>query len=329
MPAKFDGAMRRLAAALLLAFTVGLSGATLRAQEIPTVKIAAPANDTATSAIYAVKAGLFKRAGLNVEITPMASGAAVAAAVAGGAVQFGNSSLVTLIEAHAKHLPFTLVATSGMIETNVPYAAFVVRKDASLKTARDLSGKTIATPALKDLNAISIMAWTDQNGGDSSSLRFIELSAAASLQAIGDGRVDAAILGTPVLTQGLETGQIRVFAKAFDAVAKRFIHIGWFTTEDYAAKNRDVVERFARVMHDAAVYCNAHQAETVDMIAEFGKLDPAVVRGMARVTFAEYLTAPEIQPLVDVAVKYKVIDRSFSAQELISPYALKPPSRRG
>jgi NitT/TauT family transport system substrate-binding protein len=316
----------RLLAVWLAALIVSF-GPAAPAQETPLIRIAAPPNDTATSALYAVKAGLFKRAGLNVELTPMNSGAAVASAVAGGAVQFGNSSLVTLIEAHAKHIPFTLVATSGMIETNVPYAAFVVRKDAPYKTARDLNGKTIATPALRDLNAIAIMDWVDQNGGDSSSLHFIELPASATLQAIADGRVDAAILGTPILTQGLETGQIRVFAKAFDAIAKRFIHIAWFTTEDYAAKNRAIVERFARVMHDAAVYCNAHQSETVDMIAEFGKLDPNVVRRMARVTFAEYLTAPEIQPLVDVAAKYRVIDRPFNAQELISPYALKPPRR--
>jgi NitT/TauT family transport system substrate-binding protein len=326
MPSKFGIAMRRLAA-LLFILGVWVWGPALRAQDLPTIKIAAPPNDTVTSALYALKSGMFKRAGLNVELDAMASGAATAAAVAGGAVAFGNSSLITLIEAHAKHVPFTLVATSGMIETNVPYAAFVVRKDAPFKTARDLNGKTIATPALRDLNAISIMAWVDRNGGDSSTLHFIELSATATLAAIADGRVDAGILGTPILTQGLETGQIRVFAKAFDAVAKRFIHIGWFTTEDYAAKNRDVVERFARVMHDAAVYCNAHQSETVDMIAEFGKLDPTVVRRMARVTFAEYLTAPEIQPLVDVAAKYKVIDHDFNAAELISPYALKPPSR--
>ncbi len=32
-----------------------------------------------------------------------------------------------------------------------------------------------------------------------------------------------------------------------------------------------------------------------------------------------------IQPLVDVAAKYKAIDKPFPAQELFSPYALKPP----
>jgi NitT/TauT family transport system substrate-binding protein len=315
--------MRSTAWLLVLAFALA-SGSPAPAQEA-TIKIAAPANDTVTSALYALKAGLFKRAGLNVELNAMNSGSAVAAAVAGGAIQIGNSSLVTIIEAHAKKVPFTLIATSGMIETDVPYAALVVKRDSPIRSARDLNGKTIASPALKDLNAISSMAWVDANGGDSSTVRFVELSAPAALQAVVEGRIDASILGTPVLTTGLESGQVRVLGKAFDAIAKRFIHIGWFTTEDYAGKNRDVVERFARVMHDAAVYCNAHQAETADLIVEFGKVDPKLASRMARVTFAEYLTAPMIQPLIDVAAKYKAIDQRFNAAELISPYALKPP----
>jgi NitT/TauT family transport system substrate-binding protein len=321
--------MKRLMALLALAASAalpsGLAAQTPGAGQETTLKIAAPTNDTATSALYAAKAGLFKKAGLNVEIVPMSSGAAVAAAVAGGAIQIGNSSLITLIEAHAKHVPFTLVGTSGMIETDVPYAALVVKKDSPLKTARDLNGKTLASPALKDLNAISMAAWIDRNGGDSTTVHFVELSAPAISAAIVEGRVDAAVIGTPYLGEGLDNGTIRVFGKAFDAVARRFIHIAWFTTEDYATKNRDAIERFARVMHDAAVYCNAHQAETADLIVAFGKVDPKVAARMARVTFAEYLTAPMIQPLVDVAAKYKAIDKGFDAQELISPYALKPP----
>src|SRR5579863_4120670 len=102
IPSKFGIEMRRLATLL---FLLVVSGATLRAQDLPAIKIAAPPNDTVTSALYAVKSGMFKRAGLNVELNAMTSGAATAAAVAGGAVAFGNSSLITLIEAHAKHVP--------------------------------------------------------------------------------------------------------------------------------------------------------------------------------------------------------------------------------
>lgn len=318
--------MRRSHAVALLAAPLALAGRVpVRAQDLPAIKIAAPANDTATSALYAVKAGLFRKAGLNVEIVPMNSGAAVASAVAGGAIQIGNSSLVGIIEAHAKSVPFTLVATSGMIETDVLYSAMVVKKDAPYRVARDLNGKTAASPALRDLNSIAMANWIDRNGGDSTTVRFVELTASAIPTAIADGRIETGIVGTPFLQAGVDDGSIRVFAKAFDAIARRFIHIAWFTTTDYATKNRDVIERFARAMHDSAVYCNAHQAETAPLIIEFGKVDPKLAPKLARVTFAEYLTAPMIQPLVDVAAKYKAIDKTFDAQDLISPYALKPP----
>lgn len=286
------------------------------------IVIAASANDSTTSGLYAYKAGLFKKAGLNVRFTPMSSGAAVAAAVAGGSVQIGSSSLINMISAHAKHIPFTLVGTSAMYSPgDAKFVGLVVAKDSPYRTARDLDGKTFAVPGLKDLNTVAAMAWLDRNGGDSSTVRFVEMPSEPSLQAVIGGRIDATILTTPFLTQGLATGKLRELSDGYGAIAREYIELAWFTTDDYASKNPDVIVRFSRVMHDAAVYCNAHQAETVDMIAELAKLDPAVVRTMPRVQFAPYLSAALIQPLVDAAAKYKVIDAPFNAQELISPYA--------
>ena len=47
---------------------------------------------------------------------------------------------------------------------------------------------------------------------------------------------------------------------------------------------------------------------------------------MHRNVVAEYLDPREIQPAIDAAARYKVIDHAFPAQELISPEALKPPT---
>jgi NitT/TauT family transport system substrate-binding protein len=295
------------------------------AVDAPLLRLAAPANDTATSALYAVHAGLYTKVGLNVDLKPMNSGAAATAAVAGGAVDVGLSSLITLIAAHGRGLPFTLIAPSGIISSDVPFTGFLVRKDAPIASGRDLNGKTVASPALRDLNAIASMAWIDANGGDSQSVRFVELSQPASIAALDEGRIDGMILGTPTLTEALATGKFRVLADAFTAVSKRFEHIAWFTTTDYAAKSRDTLVRFARVMHDAGVYVNAHTAETAPLVAEFDKVDLAVVQRMVRVPFAPYLDRRMIQPLIDVAYKYKVIDRNFDASEMISPLALKAP----
>jgi NitT/TauT family transport system substrate-binding protein len=294
------------------------------AQEAPAITVATLINDTATAMLYAVKAGLFKKAGLNVQMTVLPTGAAGQAAVAGGAAQFALSSLIGVIAAHEKGIPFTLVAPAGVVTSDVPYSQFVVKADSPIKTARDLNGKTIGAAGLKDMDTVAIMNWVDQNGGDSKTLKFVEMSASVSLAAIEEGRIDGADLNTPTLTRGLESGKVRTLAQIFDAIAPRFENTGWFTTADYATKNRATVEKFAQVMRDANLYCNAHHAETVPLVAENAKIDAAVVARMARITFGDYLRPADIQPLINVAAKYGAIAKPFDARALISPYALKP-----
>ncbi len=283
-------------------------------------------NDTATAALYAVHAGLFQKAGLDVHMQVLSSGAAGAAAVAGGAVQFALSSLIGIIAAHDKGIPFTLVAPAGLATSDVPYSQFVVRTDSPIKTARDLNGKIIGAAGLGDLDTVAIENWVDQNGGDSKTLKFVEMPASQALAAIVEGRIDGADLNTPTLTRGLEDGKVRTLAQVFDGIAPRFENTGWFTTTDYANANRSVVQRFARVMADAGAYCNAHHADTVELVAENAKLDPKLVARMARVTFGDYLRPADLQPLINVAAKYHAISKPFDASALISPYALKPPA---
>lgn len=315
--------LRSLASTGLIAAAARLPAG---AQDLPAITLATLINDTATSALYAVRAGLFRKAGLNAQLQVLSSGAAGAAAVAGGAAQFALSSLVGVIAAHEKGIPFTLVAPAGVVTSDVPYSQFVVKADSPIKTGRDLNGKTIGAPGLKDMDTVAIMNWVDLNGGDSKTLRFIEMSGSVALAAIEEGRIDGADLNTPTLTRGLEGGKVRTLAQIFDAIAPRFSNTGWFTTTEYATKYHDIVTRFARVMGDASAYCNAHHADTVSLVAENAKIDEKLVARMARITFGDYLRPAEIQPLINVAAKYNVIAKPFDARALISPFALKPPN---
>jgi NitT/TauT family transport system substrate-binding protein len=312
-----------LAASALVA---GPLVAAAEAQELTPIVLATLINDTATAALYADKAGLFRKAGLNAQLTVLSTGAAGQAAVAGGAAQFALSSLIGVIAAHEKGVPFTLIAPAGVVTSDVPYSQFVVKADSPVKSGRDLNGKTIGAAGLKDMDTVAIMNWVDLNGGDSKTLKFVEMSGPVALAAIEEGRIDGADLNTPTLTRGLEGGKVRSLAQIFDAIAPRFANTGWFTTTDYATKNRSVVERFARVIGDANAYCNAHHADTVALVAENSKIDPAVVARMARITFGDYLRPSDIQPLINVAAKYGAIAKTFDARALISPYALKPPN---
>jgi NitT/TauT family transport system substrate-binding protein len=314
----------RALAATAAAGSIGWRGSAARADDSPPIVVASLINDTATAALWAAHAGTFKKAGLNIQLQVFASGGAATAAVAGGAAQFGISSLIGVITAHDRGVPFTLVAPAGVITPDVPYSQFVVRKDTTYKNGADLNGKTVGCAALKDLDAIAIANWVDINGGDSRTLKYVEMPGPVAAAAIEDGRIDGADLNTPTLARALDGGKVRVLAQIFDAIAPRFINTAWFALADYANANHDVVTRFAAAITEANKYCNAHHADTVPLVAQNAKLDETEVARMTRITFSDALRPQEIQPLIDVAAKYKAIAKPFDARILISPYAPKP-----
>jgi NitT/TauT family transport system substrate-binding protein len=287
------------------------------AQELTTVTVAAPPVDDATPVLYALHAGLFKKAGLNVQLSSLASGAAVSAAVVGGSVQIGNSSMLPLISAHVRGVPFRLVAADGLYSDAKPYALMIVRKDSPYHSGRDLNGKVLSSPALKDLIWTANSAWIEKNGGDLSTVKMVEVPNSAIVPAIEEGRVDASTILEPRLAEALAGGKTRVLGKSFSAIAPRFLISAWFTTSSYASEHPDVVSRFAKVVADAAAYANTHQSETAPLLAEFGKVDQSVITRGTREQFATSLDPKDLQPEIDAAVKYKVITRAFSAKEMM------------
>ena len=127
-------------------------GGTTAAQTPATVRIAMTAADDATPLLYADKTGLFKRAGLTLDVTAMRFGTIVAQAIAGDAADIGRSSTLPLVTAHAKGIPFTLIAPGGMYQASASGAGIVVASDSTVRSASDLNGKTVSVPGLKALS---------------------------------------------------------------------------------------------------------------------------------------------------------------------------------
>jgi hypothetical protein len=59
----------------------------------------------------------------------------------------------------------------------------------------------------------------------------------------------------------------------------------------------------------------------VPIIAKYSGADEATVASMPQVPLAQprQLGSPLIQPLIDIALKYKKIDHGFAAKELVDP----------
>jgi NitT/TauT family transport system substrate-binding protein len=305
------------ALALAVALILAALPAPARAADEPiTIRVAATANDTYAEAYYAQERGAFRAAGLDVELTTFANGASVAQAVVGGAVDVGVSNVVQIGTAVEKGIPIRYFAAGGLYSSDEPTTALCTLPAAGIHEARDFEGKTIGVSTLKDTSFIATEAWLVAHGADLSKIHFIEMPFTTMGPALARGTVAGAVISEPSLSAA-KTAGARVFAKSYDGIADRFLISGWFSTQDFAKKNAAGLKRFANVIYATARWANTHRAESAKILVKVAQLDPAVVRDMARCQYAENLDVKLIQPALDAAAHYGVLDRPMQAAEMI------------
>lgn len=258
--------------------------------------------DNSAEVYYATELGFFKDAGLDVRITPMTNSGAIIAALAGGGGDIGNSVVGSLADARAKGIPVLIFAPAGMSDIKSPTAALIVAKDSPIKTAAELSGKTVAVSGLNDLTYFATRAWIDQNGGNSANVKYVELPFPAMGAAVTSHRVDAAYTVEPFFAMAGDG--VRLLARASAAVAPRYLATGWIATESWLAAHADIAFRFAAAIHRTALWANAHHAESAVILTKYLKTDPTVAAKMYRAPYALSLDTRLIQPAIDTAAKY-------------------------
>jgi NitT/TauT family transport system substrate-binding protein len=214
------------------------------------------------------------------------------------------------------------IAPAGEYDSTRPNAVLAVKADSALRTGADLNGKTIAVSALNDLFSIAARAWVDGHGGDSTTVKLLELPVSSAVAAVASGRIDAAVVVQPFLSQALASNTIKSIGDVVASLGARHIDSLWFTTVGYTQKSPDVVERFMRSMRDASNYVNAHPNETGPLLIKFAKVDATDV-GKVRVLQGVRLDPALIQPLIDAAARYNVIAKRIDAKDFIYPPALR------
>jgi NitT/TauT family transport system substrate-binding protein len=190
----------------------------------------------------------------------------------------------------------------------------MVKNDSPFKTAADLNGKTLGASGLRGVAQFAPMAWVDQHGGTSSTLKFVELTSPEMLSAIPSGKVDAGLIIEPYIAEAKKT--MRVFANCFDAIAPTFIISAHFCNLAWAQAHADVVRRYAAAMQATAVWANAHHDLSAGVLIDIAHLKPDVVKTMTRSIYGEKLDAAQVQPVVDITSKYTGVP-SFPASKLI------------
>jgi NitT/TauT family transport system substrate-binding protein len=302
---------------LLAGLGAGLTAAALPsvARAADTLRIATIPLDAGAEVYYAADLNYFRDANIDVQIEPIASGAAISSAVASGAIDIGFANLISIAAAYKKNIPFTLLAPGSLYTATIPTSVLMVPANSPAKSAKDLNGKTFAVNGLKTITQYAPQLWMDKNGGDASTVKFVEMTFPNIVESLGANRIDAAIVADPFIAQAKTNA--RIFANAYDAIGSRYIIGCWFTTKQWAASHQDLSARFTQVIAKTAAWANAHKPLSGAILAKYAKMDPAVAATMLRVDYAPRFTLPEMQPVIDLAAKYGGLPSTFPADELI------------
>ena len=263
------------------------------------------------------RTAFFSKAGLDVEIDQNASTPALTAAVLAGTYDIAYNTVATLATAHSKGLPFVLIAPGIASSTQHFGGAIVVGVNSTVKTGKDLNGKTLGTAGLNTIAEYLPRAWIDKTGGDSSTVKFIEMPFPVTPDAIGSGRVDGAYLAEPFVTIAEKKGLGKILTQGDDAISpNETVSTGWFTTTTWAHAHPDLVAKFQRAMGDAALWANANHDKVVPLLVKDLHADPVLVGQARRPYYPERLTVSQIQPWVDVTAHYAKFP-TFKADDLM------------
>lgn len=284
-----------------------------RAQTPLTVRIAGAATEDSTPIVYAIQTGMYTKAGLDVTFVPVSSGSAATQAVLGGAVEVTKASLTGAFNAHLRGLPIVIIGNANTWAPQSPFSLMVVSSDSTVKTAADLNGATMSSTGLEDENSLAMRVWMDKNGGDSGTVKWVEIPNSGAAEAVISHRVAATMLNEPALSAAVATGKVRVLSAPYGAIAQHFATAAYIARSDWATSHAAAVKAFTKTTYDAAAYTNVHTSDTVEMMSQFTKIPIDVYRKMPRAVVSTDGDPAMIQPLLDMAAKYHFISRAFPA----------------
>ncbi len=227
------------------------------------------------------KKGFFAKRGIELKTVTAQGGAAIIPGVVSGQFQFGFSNTTSLMLAQTKGVPVKSVvngaASNGKVGADV--TAVLVKKDSTVKSAKDLAGRTVAVNTLQNIGDTTVRESVRKAGGDPAKVKFVEIPFDQMPAALDGGRVDAAWMGEPAQTVAKAQGA-RVVASPFAETDPKLTVATWFTSAKTVQQDPALVKNFTEAMTESLEYATSHPDEARQILTTYPKISGDVLSGL-------------------------------------------------
>jgi len=261
--------------------------------------------------------GFFEDEDIDLEITTTTGGAAAVPGVVSGDFDFAFGNVVSLMVGADQGLPLEFVTNGTSSAGKKPdFGAVLVPEDSPIQTPKDLVGKTVSVNNLKNIGDTTVRHAIEQDGGDPTDVKFVEVAFPDAPAALAKKQVDAIWVLEPFMSAALADGA-RVVTYNYLAMSPKLDIAGYFTTTQYIQENKDLVERFARAMNKSLDYAGQNEPEVREIVGTYTKIDEPTRAKMVLPVFRSEFDGPSMGLLGSVAVKYGTLEKEPDLDALL------------
>lgn len=274
-----------------------------RGADLVPIRLGAAPTDATAGGYYGIEQGFFKAAGLDATIQANRNTGALAAAATSGALDAFAGSIVPIAAAYANGFDLRVVGPGQVYDGGPPQAPMAVAAGSKIASGAALAGKIVAVNGLHDLTHLFALAWIEANGGDPTAVKVVEIPFPEMVNALSDGRIDAAQLVEPFASAA--KGKVTLLSDSMPAVAPHFFVTGWFAKQSWLDANKDTAKKFQSGLLHADGWANANHDASAEVLGKYTPIPPDVIRTLVRANYGTALsTAAQIQPVLNAMTKY-------------------------
>jgi NitT/TauT family transport system substrate-binding protein len=265
--------------------------------------------------------GIFAQVGLaNVQGVEMVGGTAIQPAIQSGQLDLGWASIPSVITAHTHGFDFRFFAGGSAVGPgHYRNESMLVKRGSSIRSARDLAGKTVGVNTLGNIAELEVKWWLSSQGVDPSTVKLLGLNAVGpdELPPLIEGRVDAVQINEPAVSAALKQGSVQVAGDWSFLAPKPVFLAGWVSTGKWLDSHPKTAKAFARAMSLAADWVARNRSAANKLISDKTGVPLPLINAMVSSQIKIPVTTADAQPMIVATQKFGLIDKTFSPSEII------------
>ncbi|WP_128375784.1 ABC transporter substrate-binding protein [Streptomyces cavernae] len=264
------------------------------------------------------KKGFYAKRGLKLELTPAQGGAAIVPGVLSGQFQFGFSNSTSLLVAASKKVPVKAVS-NGVASTakdGADFAGLTVAKGSPVTSPKQLEGKKVAVNTLNNICDTSIRESVRKDGGDPSKLDFVEMPFQQMPAALESGQVDGACTPEPALASVKAKGG-KSIASIFYDVSPDLTVAMYFTSQQYAQQNPELVKKFQEATAESLEYADSHPDEVRQILTTYTKIPGTLLEKLTLPHWPAEPNRASIERLAELAKEDGLLEQTPDLDKLL------------